>query len=326
MTIRFISAGQVRELLPMRECVEVMEAAMGAASGGTVAVPPRLIMPLIDGSGFLALMPGSSAELASYGAKIISLHPANPQRGLPAIQGFVTLFDHTSGAPVAIIEGAELTGIRTAAASGLATRLLAREDVQSCGIFGAGVQAVTHIDAMLAVRPIQQFLVWARDPAKAADFAAEHSRRIGIPVRATEDPAEAGACDLVCTVTASPEPVLMGDWVRPGAHVNLVGAHTLTTREADSALIEKSALYVDLMESTVNEGGDIMIPIQEGAIGEDAIAGEIGQLLNSEIAGRRDNDQITLYNSLGITAQDLFAARHVYDKAVASGLGVVVDM
>ena len=139
-------------------------------------------------------------------------------------------------------------------------------------------------------------------------------------------PAEAGACDLVCTVTASPEPVLQGDWVRPGAHVNLVGAHTLATREADSALIEKSALYVDLMESTVNEGGDIMIPIQEGAIGEDAIAGEIGQLLNADIAGRRDNDQITLYNSLGITAQDLFAARHVYDKAAASGLGVVVDM
>ncbi len=326
MSVLIVNAEQVRALLPMAECVDAMEPAMIAASTGTVAIPPRLISPLIDESGFFALMPGSSAELGTYGAKVISLHPANPSQGLPAIQGFVTLFDHQTGAPVAIIEGAEVTGIRTAATSGLATRELARPDASSCGVFGNGVQAETHIDAMCAVRPIEEILIWARDPGKARDFAAGQAERTGRVVRVTEDPAEAAACDVVCTVTSSPEPVLNGDWVQPGAHVNLVGAHSLTTREADTELIAKAALYVDLMESCRNEGGDFMIPLKEGAIGEEALVGEIGQLLNGSIPGRADDQQITVYNSLGMTAQDLFAARHVYDRALETGVGLTVEL
>lgn len=326
MPIRIINAEQVRQLLPMSDCIEAMEAAMLAASTGAVALPPRMFTPLIDDSGFLGLMPGSSSELATYGAKIISLHPINPRRGLPAIQGFVALFDHDSGSPIAIIEGAEVTGIRTAAASGLATRLLAREDAGSCGIFGTGVQAVTHIDAMLAVRPVEKFLVWGRDPVKSAAFADAQSQRTGVSVLPVEDPAEAAACDLVCTVTGSAEPILRGSWTKPGAHINLVGAHTLKTREADSELIAKAALYVDLMESCRNEGGDFMIPLQEGVIGEDAILGEIGQLLQGSIAGRSDDRQTTVYNSLGMTAQDLFAARLVYDKSMKSGIGLTAEL
>ena len=324
MPVRIINAEQVRQLLPMAECVDIMEAAMCAVSAGTVAVPPRVITPLIDESGFLGLMPGSSAELACYGAKVISLHPANPGRGLPAIQGFVTLFDHASGTPVAIIQGAEITGIRTAAASGLATRLLAREDAHTCGIFGSGVQAVTHIDAMRAVRPVERVLVWGRDTEKTRVFARAQTERTGMDVEAVSDPAQAGACDLVCTVTASAVPVLFGRWVQPGAHVNLAGAHSLTAREADSGLIKKSLLYVDLMESCRNEGGDFMIPVEEGAISEAAIIGEIGDLPGGRIRGREKDAEITVYKSLGITAQDLFAARHVYDRAVAEGVGETV--
>lgn len=324
--IRIINAEQVRQLLPMHECVDVMQAAMLAASTGTVAVPLRRFSPLIDDSGMLGLMPGSSAELGYYGAKIISLHPNNPQRGLPAIQGFVALFDHASGSPVAIVEGAEVTGIRTAAASGLATRLLARKDAHSCGIFGTGVQAITHMDAMLAVRPVQQFFIWGRDFARTAEFARIQAQRVGLPVQAVANPAEAGSCDIVCTVTGSTEPVLRGAWVRPGAHVNLVGAHSLTAREADSELIARAALYVDLMESCRNEGGDFMIPIEEGIIDADAIIGEIGQLVDGTISGRKHAEQITVYKSLGMTAQDLYAARHVFDKAVAADVGVSVKL
>jgi ornithine cyclodeaminase len=325
MQLTIINGDLVRQLLPMAECMEVLRPAMVAASSGTISVPPRSFMPLMDNSGVLGVMPGASLELGSYGAKILSLHSENPLRGLPAIQGFVVLFDHASGSPVALVEGAEVTAIRTAAASGLATQLLAREDAQSCGIFGTGVQAVSHIDAMCAARQVREFVVWGRDAGKTRAFAEAQAERTGLVVRATEDPAEAGACDLVCTVTASPVPILLGAWIQPGAHINLVGSHTLTTREADTGAVRKSAVYVDLLESCKNEGGNIMIPVQEGAVEEGHVIGEIGQLLCGDIPGRTDEQQVTLYNSLGMTAQDLYSARHVYDKALEADLGVRVQ-
>ena len=325
MPLTIINAAAVRKLLPMSECIDAMEPAMIAATTGTISMPPRLVAPLIDESGFLVLMPGSSTELAAFGAKVINLIPDNPARGLPAIQGFIALFDHASGAPAAIIDGAEVTGIRTAAASGLATRLLARPDAHSCGIFGNGVQAVTHIDAMRAVRPVDEIIVWGRNPGKVQVFAREQEERTGIRVRATADPAEAGACDLVCTTTTSPEPILAGDWVNPGAHVNLVGAHSMTTRECDTDLVVKSAVYVDLMESVRNEGGDIMIPVEEGAIDETHIIGELGELLQGKIPGRQDENQVTLYQSHGINAQDMYAAKHIYAKAQATGNALIVE-
>ena len=325
MPLTIINAEGVRDLLPMKECIDAMEPAMIAATTGAISMPPRLVAPLIDASGSLVLMPGSSTELASFGAKVINLKPGNPAKGLPAIQGFIALFDHDTGTPVVIIDGAEVTAIRTAAASGLATRLLARADAHTCGIFGYGVQAVTHVDAMLAVRPVVEILIWGRNPDKAQSFAQEQTQRTGIRVRATADPAEAGACDLVCTVTTSPEPILAGEWVKPGAHVNLVGAHSLATREADTDLVVKSSVYVDLMGSTRNEGGDIMIPVSEGAIDEEHIIGELGQLLAGKIAGRQDDRQVTLYQSHGINAQDLFAAKHIHAKAQKTGDAPVVD-
>lgn len=325
MPLTIINAAGVRKLLPMSECIDAMEPAMIAATTGAISMPPRLVAPLIDESGTLVLMPGSSIEIAAFGAKVINLIPDNPARGLPAIQGFIALFDHASGAPAAIIDGAEVTGIRTAAASGLATRLLARPDAHTCGIFGNGVQAVTHIDAMRAVRPVDEIIVWGRNPDKVQVFAREQAQRTGISVRATADPAEAGACDLVCTTTTSPEPILAGDWINPGAHVNLVGAHSMTTRECDTDLVVKSAVYVDLMESVRNEGGDIMIPIEEGAIDETHIIGELGELLQGKIPGRQDDRQVTLYQSHGINAQDMFAAKLIYTKAQAAGNAPTVE-
>jgi ornithine cyclodeaminase/alanine dehydrogenase-like protein (mu-crystallin family) len=325
MTLTIINSELTRELLPMLECIDAMSLAMQAASSGSVSIPPRSIVPLSDKSGVFVLMPGTAIDIGCYGAKIISAHGKNPSRGLPLVQGFVTLFDHDTGVPLCFVEGAEITAIRTAAASGLATRLLAREDARSCGILGAGVQARTHIDAMLAVRPVEEILVWGRNHEKTELFAAEQSERIGMHVQATKEAAEACACDLVCTVTGSPEPVIFGEWVKDGAHINLAGAHSLATREADTALIAKSSVYIDLMESLLNEGGDIMTPIEEGVIDIAHVIGEIGNLILGNISGRVDENQITIYNSLGMTAQDIFAARHVYQTAQEKGLGVIVD-
>ena len=321
--MRIINAEQTRKLLPMAECIDAMDPAMCATSDGSIRIPPRVLFPLVDDSGFFATMPGSSLE--ALGAKVVSFLPDNPSRGRPAIGGFVTLFDHQTGSPLALVDGAVITDVRTAAASGLAVRQLARPDARTCGIFGSGGQADVHIEAMCAVRPIEEVVIWGRNLQKAEALAQRHSGRHGASVRATDDPAEAGACDLVCTGTLAREPILRGEWVQPGAHVSLVGAHNLNTREADSDLIAKAKVYVDSLESTRNEGGDVMIPIQEGVIDESHIMGEIGQLLLGDIPGRQSDEEITLYNSLGVVSQDLYAAAHVYRQAKEQNVGTVVE-
>jgi len=324
--MRIINRQEVERLLPMAACIDVLADAMRAASSGAVSMPLRLFTPLADGSGSFGLMPGSTLDPPFFGAKVISLLPGNPAKGLPMVQGYVSLFDHESGKPVALIEGASVTAIRTAAASGLATRVLARKDARTHGIFGTGVQAVTHIDAVNCARDIAEILVWGRNPEKTRQFARQQSERVQVDVRATDDPAEAAGCDVVSTVTAATKPILEGDWLRPGCHLNLVGVHTPEAREADTRAIERSRVYVDLMASAMSEAGDLLVPMGEGAIDRAHILGEIGQVLAGDISGRTGDGEITLYKSLGIVAQDLFAAAHIYAGALGEGAGVEVDL
>jgi alanine dehydrogenase len=315
MAIQVIDAERVRRLLPMAACIDVMAEAMKAASGGEVVQPMRTVLPVDAGGGQLFVMPAASRSLGCYGAKLISLTPANSGKGLPTIRGDYLLFESDTGAAVALIDAASLTAIRTAAASGLATRLLARPEATTCGILGTGVQATTHVEAMRAVRPIREIRIWGRDAEKAHRLAQELKASTGLVVNAHVDPATVAACDLVCTVTAAGEPILKGDWVRPGAHVNLVGAHTLTQREADTELVRRSLVFVDLLAAAQREAGDVMIPIQEGSVPADHVRGEIGHVMAGVLAGRTSPDQVTLYKSVGIAAQDLFAARHVLSHA-----------
>jgi len=324
MALRILNAAQVAQLLPMSECIDVMAEAMQATSRGAVAIPQRMAMPLIDGSGALYLMPGSTLRPPLYGAKLISLHPRNTAQGRPVIQGFVVLFEHDTGVPVALVEGAQLTLLRTAAASGLATRTLARRAASTHGIFGAGLQAAAHARAIASVRKIARVVIWARNHDKAKTLAAELSDELDSEVMATADPAVAGACDIVTTVTASSEPVLQGAWLRPGAHLNLVGAHSPATRESDDEAVRSSRIYVDLLQSAMNEAGDLLLPMQAGIIDRGAIVAELGQVLADAAPGRDDDSQITLYKSLGIVAQDLAAAAYVYRQAVALDVGTVV--
>jgi len=313
MELTVLDAAQVRSRLSMPACIAAMEAAMRAASQGRVTSPQRQMLPL-EGGGIFALMPAIGRELGCYGAKVAGVHPDNRERGLPTIQGLVILFDHATGVPLSVMDGAEITAIRTAAASGLATRALARPGARTLGLFGTGVQAATHLDAMRAVRAIEEVRVWGIDRESATCFAESHASRTGLTVRAVATPQEAAACDIVCTVTNSITPVLAGAWVRPGAHVNLVGAHTLAAREADTDLIRSASVYVDLLASMKAEAGDIMIPVGERAITLDHVVGEIGQLLNGNVRGRRDETEITVYKSVGFAAQDLYAAASVLGR------------
>jgi ornithine cyclodeaminase len=308
--LELIDAETVRARLSMSQCIEAMAIAMTTVSRNAVAAPTRTIMPVVDGSAYLAVMPGSVAEPLVYGAKIVSLHPKNPADGRPAIQGFVALFDHHTGTPFAIVDGAEVTRLRTAAVSALATRLLARPSARTLGILGCGVQASSHLEGICLVRDIEEVVVWGRSYEKARAFSERHERA-GSRVRAVRSPEEAAACDVICAVTGAPEPVIQGEWVRPGAHVNLVGAHAPTRREADTALIARSRVYVDSLESAFSEAGDILIPLHEGAVDRAHVIGEIGAVLLGKVAGRRSSEEVTVYKSLGLVTQDLIAAHAV---------------
>lgn len=307
----FIDAETVRANLSMPQCIDAMAIAMKTVSQGDLAMPNRIIMPLIDKSGYFGVMPGSLGSPRVYGAKVVSLHPANPAASRPAIQGFVALFDHETGTPFAIVDGAEITTLRTAAASGLATRELSRPDAKSLGLFGYGIQAEAHLDAMRAVRPIEEVRIWGRSLERAQDFARRHGQRTGIDIIAVEDPQAAAGCDIVCTTTGAHEPIVFGAWIRPGTHVNLVGAHMPTTREADTALMRNARIYTDALASAFAEAGEILIPISEGAFDRDHVLGEIGELLLGRIPGRGNNQEVTVYKSLGVVAQDIVAAEFV---------------
>jgi ornithine cyclodeaminase len=315
LSIAILDADRVREVLPMAECIEAMTVAMRGTSDGSIDVPLRTVLPLADGSGSFIAMPGTAIASGVYGAKLVSFLPGNPAQGRPAVQGGVVLFERATGAPIAWLDGAEITALRTAAASGLATRELARKDVSTLGILGYGVQAVAHLEAIRCVREIREVRVWGRNQAQAREFAARQGAVLsGTQIVAVESAEEASGSDVVCVVTGSHEPVIRGAWLKAGTHVNLVGAHTSTTREADTALIARARVYVDSRVSAQSEAGDLLIPLREGAIGTDHVVGELGEVLLGRVPGRRDDREITVYKSLGLVAQDLVAAQRAFER------------
>lgn len=311
MNIEIVDAEGTRARLPMKDCIQAMAVAMAAVSRKSVTIPSRIIFPLATGSDFLAVMPGSVADPPIHGAKIVTLYPGNPVRGRPAIQGFIALFDPQSGAPVALVDGAEITAMRTAAASALATRLLARSQARTLGILGCGVQASSHLEAIALVRDIEEVRVWGRSFDKAKAFAERHTRTFRGRIQAVYSGEDAAASDVVCAVTGADEPVLRSKWVQPGTHINLVGAHSPSKREADTPLIARSRLFVDSIDCVLQESGDVLIPLQKGAIDVSHIVGEIGSVLLGEVEGRQSEADVTIYKSLGLVAQDLIAAHAV---------------
>jgi ornithine cyclodeaminase/alanine dehydrogenase-like protein (mu-crystallin family) len=323
MNVLVISYADVVRLLPMPACIDVMADALRTTSRGGAVLPLRSVVWQPDRSGMIGLMPGFLAEPASLGLKVVSIFPGNHAAGYDSHQGVVMLFDIQHGTPIAIIDASSITAIRTAAVSGVATRALARDDAGDLAILGAGVQAATHLAAMRAVRPLRRVRVWSRSEANARQFAAAQGG--AIEVMATARAAVEGA-DLICTTTAAREPILEGAWLRPGAHINAVGACFAATRELDTAAVARARLIVDRRESTLAESGDFLIPKAEGVIGDDHIAGELGDVLLGGVDGRRSADEVTLFKSLGIAIEDLAAAHYIYAQAIATGSGASVPL
>jgi ornithine cyclodeaminase len=323
MNVLVLSHTDVTRLLTMEACIEVMADALRATSSGGAVLPLRSVVWMPDRTGMIGLMPGYLDPPSSLGLKVVSIFPGNHAAGYDSHQGVVMLFDTRFGYPLAIIDASSITAIRTAACSGVATRALARDDAGDLALLGSGVQARTHLAAMRAVRPLRRVRVWSRTPANARRFADESP----VPVEVMPTPhAAVDGADLICTTTAAREPVLEGAWLAPGAHVNAVGACFAATRELDTAAVARARLVVDRKESTLNESGDFLFARRDGAIGEDHILGELGDLLHGRFAGRRAADDITLFKSLGIAIEDLAAAHYIYTQAIAQGAGVSVPL
>ena len=317
----------VAALLPMAEAIEVIDRTMRDVSRGTATLPLRDSYP-VGGDNRMGVMPGAISDPACFGVKLLSLFPGNPARGLSSHRGAMVLFDSQTGAAVAMMDASLLTAIRTAAASAVATRALARDDASHLAMIGYGEQAGHHLDAMMAVRAITRLSVAGRSSALAGDFA-ERAARAYRQLRTshgTDIRAALQGADIVCTVTSAPAPIVMGDWVAPGAHVNIVGSSIPTRREVDDRMIERGALWVDYLPSALAQAGEIVDMIAAGRLKPSDLRGEIGALLGGDIAGRADADQITIYRSLGVAAQDLAAAHHVLTRAQAEGRGQTVSL
>lgn len=322
-----LNGDDVRRLLPMAAAVDRMAEALAALARGTAGVPLRPLMWLPDRRGLLGMMPAWDGGAGVMGIKVVSVMPGNHGTAYDAHQGGVLLFEVEHGVPVALVDASSITAVRTAAVSAVATRVLAREDAADLALLGSGIQATTHLDAMRAVRPIRRVRVWSRTPAHAARFAEREAGRTGIEIRAVADAADAVRdADLVCTTTASRTPVLYGEWLAPGTHVNAVGASTGTARELDGAAVARARLFVDRLESARHEAGDYLLALADGAIAETHIVAELGQVLTGECAGRTNSDEITLFKSVGLGIEDVAAAELVWREAVRQGIGTNVSL
>jgi ornithine cyclodeaminase/alanine dehydrogenase-like protein (mu-crystallin family) len=299
-------AAAVRAGLDPARLFDAVHEAMIALSDGRVKQNLRSFIGLGEGRTF-ALMPAAFGDEGLFGAKLVSVFADGT--GRKAHEGVVVLFDGRTGAPVCIADAGEITALRTAAASAVATQALARPEARILAILGLGRQAAEHMRAIARVRPLAQIRVWGCDPSRAEAFAATMSAEAGLPVRAlaTVRQAAAGA-DMVCTVTTATDPVLLGAWVAPGAHVNVVGSSGPMAAEIDVDLVAASRFVVDHREHVLVHGGEFLRARAAGRIDDAHIAGEIGQVLSGRIPGRRSSDEITVYKSLGHAAQDIAAA------------------
>lgn len=326
MEIRVLRGAEVRSLLPMAECIDLMRRTMVAVSEGRVVLPLRSVMVMPGERGMLGNMPGYLADPECFGVKLVSLMPHNKPPQYSSHLGLVLLFEPEHGRPVALLDAAEITAIRTAAASGLATRLLARPEAGDLALLGAGEQARSHLEAMLCVRALRRVRIWARDRDKARVFADAEGRKHGIAIETSVTVREAVAgADIICTLTKAREPILLGEWLGPGVHLNVVGSSIAAAAEIDTPAVVKARFFVDRRDSTVHEGGEYLRALKAGAITPEHILGEIGEVANGSKIGRSSALDVTLYKSLGIAPQDLASAHHVLQKARADRVGQVID-
>lgn len=314
-SVRFYGPEEVRALLDYDGCIAAVRDAMADFSADGKPQPLRTIFELAPAR-FFGIMPGAMTAPHGFGAKVLSVFADPAQPGRAAHRGVVVLFDRESGHLACIADAGEVTEIRTAAASAVATDALARRDAKTLAIFGYGAQAASHIRALARVRPLEQILVWGRSAERAVRFVEQMQCEVGVRLRAVEEAHEAAsAADIICTVTGSPTPVLLGEWVRPGTHVNAVGSSRAGPVEIDHALVRASRYIVDSRRSALAAAAEFLLAKEAGLIDDSHIVAEIGEVLLGRIPGRRSPEEITVYKSLGHIVQDLAAVSYLHARA-----------
>ena len=314
-----LGAAAIEALMPMMPCIDVVAGAMRAVSSGQVLAPLRQVMAL-QSPNAMGIMPGSMPEQGCFGVKVLALYPGNGARGLPSHGGMILLFDSGSGAPQAVLDSHSLTAMRTAAASAVATRALARPASSTLALLGSGHQALWHVRALREVLRLRRLQVWNHHPVGVRNLIAKLGPLDGIEVVVARTAQEAvDGADVVCTVSAAHEPILHGAWLVPGQHVNLVGASVASAREADDEVVRRSRFFVDARVSAAVQAGEWLHAIAADVVCVDHLQGEIGEVLLGDIHGRLHKDDITVYKSLGHVAQDLATADAVLRLARASG-------
>ena len=325
--IRILSEEDIRLALPMKDAIKVMKEAFVELSAGRVKMPTRAHIDIPTHAGTALFMPSYSECFGKICVKVVNVFDANPTKGLPAIQGVVCLLDGETGGPLAILNGTFLTALRTGAASGAATDLLARAEAGIAAIIGAGVQACTQLEAMCAVRSIKKVRVYDISGEAARHFAEKMSVALNVEIDVVESSSDAlKYADIICTATVSSTPVFADADIAPGVHINAIGSYKPEVQEIPEETVLRSVLIVDHRESALQEAGDILIPIKRGSLQKTHIRAELGEIVAEEVVGRTSDNDVTLFKSVGVAVQDLAAAARVFKQAEKRDLGKLVGL
>ncbi len=318
-----LSRDEITSLLTMRDTIEVVEASFRDLADGRVVMPVRPTLRVDDPPGVVNVMPAYLAGAGAIGLKLVSSYPRNPSAfGIASVQATILYSDVRNGQLLAVMEGGGITAIRTGAASGVATKYLARPESSIVGVLGSGVQAVTQLEAVCAVRPIRMARVYSPTQAHRTAYAETMTSRLHVDVVPVDTAEEATTgADIIIAATAAREPVLRGTWLAPGTHINGIGTHTPDTRELDETVIARSKVVVDDREAALREAGDLLIPMASKLINQDPIYAALGEIITGRKAGRVSTEEITLFKSQGLAMQDVATAKFVYERARAQGVG-----
>ncbi|MFP6680521.1 MAG: ornithine cyclodeaminase family protein [Dehalococcoidia bacterium] len=323
-----LSRSDVQKLLPMSKAIDVVEGAFAELANGTAEMPDRTVIIDEEVGGWIAYMPAYLGSSGALGVKAVTVYKGNPEKfDLPTTLGIIIVQDNQTGKTLAVMDGGFLTAVRTGAVSGVATKHLSRTNSSVAGILGTGVQAYTQVTGMAAARDLDTILAFSLDPDdKRRSFAESLTAETGVEVRLAGSTEELlNDSDIVALATTSPNPIVEAGWWKSGAHINSVGSHAPALRELDTASIQQAKVITDQTQACLLEAGDIMIPIQEGNYSADKIHGELGGVINKTTSGRENDEEITLFKSVGLAIQDLSCARLVYDLALEGGVGTEFD-
>jgi len=324
--VRLLSSMNIRQVCSMKEAIEAVRKAFILASEGKVKVPARTRLDVLEAKGTSLIMPSYLPEDGKLGVKIINLYENNPRKGLPFSHALMLVFEAADGRPLGILEASTLTALRTGAACGLATDLLSRPESRRLTLFGAGFQARFQLEAVVAVRKIEEARIYDQDKERATLFARKMSESLSMPIRVAGSAQEAlEGADIISTATTSKIPVFDDRDIKPGVHINAIGSYKPEEREIPSLTVARARVFVDKKDMALEEAGDLIIPMKEGLFGPEHIVAELGEVALGKKPGRLAADEITFFKTVGIAAQDIVLASVILPKAMEMNLGYSYD-